>query len=132
MIYNIISALYIYHKDTGNLDQFFALYYEAGKHKRHTIPGKHWGIDKSETAFATDGVRLRMLIASKPGVVFENNELSTISVWFNELDLDKAIDLFSEYILNEIGPEIRAHKSFRDRVNADYNRYLSSRTRIRY
>ena len=112
MLSKMIPALYIYEFDTGNLKQFFNLYYEEAERK-----------DK-KYAFATDGVRFRMSISPDPGTIFENTDTHSIILWLNQLDRDKAIDLISEYILDRISSEIKSHKCFRHRVNNEYLRAI--------
>ena len=110
MVRRMIPALYIYDFDTGNLKEFFNLYYEEAKRKDDIY------------AFATDGIKFRMSISPSPELIFENADAHSIVLWLNYLDRDRAIDLISKYILDHIGPVIKNHKYFRHRVNKEYQK----------
>lgn len=112
MLNKVIPAVYIYDFDTGQLKQFFNLYYEEASKK------------DCRYAFACDGVQLRMLISPDPEVIFENADTHSIVLWLNHFNRDKAIDLISKYILDRISPEIKAHRCFRHRVDKEYWRAI--------
>lgn len=67
-------------------------------------------------------INIRLAIASKPGVVYHDQDSETYRVWFDEPNRDKAIEAIGNYILDTISDEIKFHKSFIKRINEDKDR----------
>lgn len=83
------------------------------------LPGMRWSL-RNTAYFATDGKNFYISCSSMPGKLYMNQETNTLIVWFDEIDKDKAIDIFAQYTYYRINPEIRTSKSFRKIVNKNY------------
>lgn len=108
-------VLYTYHVDEERFSQTSNLMLE-----REIINLE--GRNEHELIFAVGTLPTmctRISVASKPGLVYYDQDSASYRVWFDSPDRDKAIEAIGNYILDRVAPEIRTHQSFIKRLQKE-------------
>ncbi len=108
-------VLYTYRSDEERFSQTSNLMLEHDAINRENR-------NKQELIFAVStlpNTPTRIPIASRPGLVYYDQNSAAYRVWFDSPDRDKAIGAIGNYILDRISPEIRTHKSFIERLQIE-------------
>jgi len=108
-----IEALYIYDKDLGTLDQVIGCRYDT------KIFGQGTSNETIHYYAEIPVKKFRVEIAKKSEEVYADPYKNALIVWLHEINRDKAIEIIGNYILDQIGEEIRTHRSFLDRLHED-------------
>ena len=108
-----IEAVYIYDKDLGTLKQVLGCRYDR------MIFAQYTPNEKVHYYAENPAQRVRIEIAEKSEEVFEDRYKNSLVVWLHELNRDKAIEIIGNYILDQVGSEIRTHESFIRRLQKD-------------
>ena len=113
-------VLYTYHVDEERFSQTSNLMLE-----REVINLE--SRNERELIFAVGtlpSMHTRISIASRPGLVYYDQDSASYRVWFDSPDRDKAIEAIGNYILDRVAPEIRTHQSFIKRLQNERARAL--------